>query len=225
MPRQRFLNMPEAARSRLLGIALEEFARQGFEQASLNRILAAAGISKGACYYYFDDKEDLFATAIEGALDAALSRLRLPDFEGLTPDDFWPAVERCVGEWAETFESSGDLVKVTLLVDEARRRSPRFAGIVAKGHAFWRVLLEAGQRLGCVRTDIPNDLLLRLVEANDAALDGIFLAVHPEVTRAALESHIRLVFDTFRRLLAVAPGPRRPGRRPPGGRRSHERVR
>ena len=32
----------------------------GFENASLNRIIKKAGISKGAMYYYFDDKMDLY---------------------------------------------------------------------------------------------------------------------------------------------------------------------
>ncbi|HVP66055.1 MAG TPA: TetR/AcrR family transcriptional regulator [Anaeromyxobacteraceae bacterium] len=217
MPRQRFLKMPEAARARLLGVALREFADQGFEQASLNRILTAAGVSKGACYYYFDDKEDLFATAVERAVDLAVARLQMPTFDGLSPQQFWPAVERLVGGWIEILESSSDLVRVSRLLDESRRRSPRFAGIVAKGHALWRTLIETGQRLGCVRDDLPLELLLRLIEANDAALDRAFLAMHPEVTRTALEAHIHLVLDTFRRLLDVdaAPSPRPARGRPP----------
>jgi AcrR family transcriptional regulator len=205
MPRQRFLNLPIDARSRLLDLAMKEFAERGFDDASLNEILSRAGISKGAYYYYFDDKEDLFATAVEGALDRMLARMPLPPFDDLTREEFWPAVERSVGQWALMYDSSKDLLKATLYVTEARRRSPRFAAILAKAHVLWRTLIEGGQRLGCVRTDIPNDHLIRLVEANDLVLDTIFLQEHAKLSRAAFQKHIRLVLDTFKRLLVVEP--------------------
>jgi AcrR family transcriptional regulator len=215
MPRERFLNLPLEDRSRLLGIAMKELAARGFDDASLNGILAEAGISKGAYYYYFEDKEDLFATAIEGALDEVLARLPLPAFERLTPEEFWPAVERAVGEWTTLFDSSRELVQATLRLKEAWRHSPRFAAVLAKGQLLWRTLIEAGQRLGCVRTDIPTEMLVRLVQANDHALDAMFSSASSELTRDAFQRHIALVFDTLKRLLAVevpAPGGRPPAR-------------
>jgi AcrR family transcriptional regulator len=105
--------------------------------------------SPRAAYYYFDDKEDLFATAVESALDGMLGRLPLTPFEDLTAEEFWPAVERSVGQWASMHESSKDLLRATLYVTEARRRSPRFAAMLAKAHGVWRTLIEGGQRLGC----------------------------------------------------------------------------
>jgi AcrR family transcriptional regulator len=197
--------MPAEARSRLLDLAIREFAERGFDGASLNEILSRAGISKGAYYYYFDDKEDLFVTALESALDAMLERLPMPAFETLTPAEFWPAVERCVGQWSAMYDVSSDLFKVTLHVNESRRRSPRFANVMAKGHTLWRTLVEAGQRLGCVRTDIPIDHLIRLIEANDLVLDSMFFERGSKLSRAAFQRHIRLVFDTIKRLLVVAP--------------------
>ena len=44
-------------------VAAREFGEHGFEGASLNHILAEAGVSKGAAYYYFEGKADLFAAA------------------------------------------------------------------------------------------------------------------------------------------------------------------
>ena len=40
----------------ILRAALAEFAAHGFADASLNRIIEAAGISKGSLYYYFDTR-------------------------------------------------------------------------------------------------------------------------------------------------------------------------
>src|SRR5690606_7275086 len=61
MPRPRFHKLSGDQQQAILGAALEEFASHGFNEASLNRIIDAAGISKGSMYYYFDGKEDLFA--------------------------------------------------------------------------------------------------------------------------------------------------------------------
>ena len=66
MPRPRFHKLPPAQQQAILGAALDEFATRGFSAASLNRIIEAAGISKGSMYYYFDGKEDLYAHVARG---------------------------------------------------------------------------------------------------------------------------------------------------------------
>ena len=220
MPRPRFFNLSPEARARLLGVAMQEFAERGFEGASLNKILAEAGLSKGAYYYYFEDKEDLFVTALGDALDETLARLPLPALDRLTAAEFWPALERAVGEWAALFDSSRDLLRVGLRLDESRRKSPRFVAVLERGRGLWQRLIEAGQRLGCVRTDVPVAVLVRMVEANDHALDALLRSETGDAfTRCDFEAHVRLVFDTLRRLLAVEGAP------PPAGPRPGARAR
>ncbi len=48
----------------LFEYALEEFSKQGYEQASINTILEKAGMSKGQFYYHFNSKEDLYLALI-----------------------------------------------------------------------------------------------------------------------------------------------------------------
>jgi AcrR family transcriptional regulator len=207
MPRDRFLNLPAEDRARLLDIAMTEFAERGFERASLNEILAKVGLSKGSYYYYFDDKEDLFATAIESATDAFLTQLSLPSRDSVTSADFWPSVRRTIEQQATIFDSSKALLRAGLQLTEAQRTSPRFAPILAKCRVLWTTLIDEGQRVGCVRTDLPRDVLVRLIEANDLALDTSFLSTHSELTRATFEQHIHLVLDTLMRLLCVEAPP------------------
>src|SRR5712691_71890 len=92
MPFTRFAKMPGEKRERLLTIAAQEFATHGFEAASLNRILEEARIGKSSAYYYFEDKADLFCTAVNYCLD----RLQFaPDREAiasLTTQTYWTSV-------------------------------------------------------------------------------------------------------------------------------------
>jgi AcrR family transcriptional regulator len=205
VPRQRFFNLAPGARARLLRLATKQFVERGFEGASLNEILADAGISKGAYYYYFEDKEDLFATTLESALDDFFAHAPVPSFEGVSREEFWPTVARFVEQWAQISESYVELFQVVWRLDEGVLRGPRFAPILSRGHDLYRTVIEPGRRLGCVRTDLPVETLVRLLAANDMALDRIFMAAQTKVTPAALRKHVRLVFDTFQRLLVVAP--------------------
>ena len=78
MPRPRFENLPLAKRRRILETAALEFATRGFDAASLNRIIRSARISKGAAYYYFDDKADLYTAVVAyGWLDETLTPAQL----------------------------------------------------------------------------------------------------------------------------------------------------
>ena len=61
--RAAWLRNPERTRERLLQAAFREVYRSEFQSASLNTILAAAGVSKGALY--FDRKEALGYALVE----------------------------------------------------------------------------------------------------------------------------------------------------------------
>ena len=49
----------------LFQAAVQEFAAQGYEQASINAILKEAGMSKGQFYYHFKNKQGLYFALIE----------------------------------------------------------------------------------------------------------------------------------------------------------------
>lgn len=46
-------------RARILDAALAEFGARGYLAASIDEIAARAGVTKGAVYYWFEDKDDL----------------------------------------------------------------------------------------------------------------------------------------------------------------------
>jgi len=64
-PKDTFSNLPAAKRDRIAAVALEEFAAQGFRQASLNTMVKKLGIAKGSLYQYFRNKEAIFLFIFE----------------------------------------------------------------------------------------------------------------------------------------------------------------
>ncbi|MFT3891296.1 MAG: TetR/AcrR family transcriptional regulator [Anaerolineales bacterium] len=60
MPKQTFLNLSEEKRKAFIEIALDEFANNDYNTASISKIVEKAGIAKGSVYQYFEDKQDLF---------------------------------------------------------------------------------------------------------------------------------------------------------------------
>ncbi len=59
MPSRTFFNLPEEKRSRLMQAVRAELARVPFEEASINRIIRSAGISRGSFYQYFKNMQDV----------------------------------------------------------------------------------------------------------------------------------------------------------------------
>lgn len=51
-------------RQRLIRAAIDEFASDGFERASINRITQAAGVAAGTIYNYFPSKNELMVTLL-----------------------------------------------------------------------------------------------------------------------------------------------------------------
>lgn len=81
-PREHFaewLRSPDAdnddTRSRILAAAARAFADKGFDRASIDEVAAAAGMTKGAVYWHFKSKDDLFFALLDqrcAAMDAYL---------------------------------------------------------------------------------------------------------------------------------------------------------
>lgn len=60
MPQQTFFNLDEKKQEKILNAAMEEFASNSFEKATIDNIVKKAGIPKGSFYQYFSNKEDVY---------------------------------------------------------------------------------------------------------------------------------------------------------------------
>jgi AcrR family transcriptional regulator len=62
-------------KERLLRVATRLFARHGFEGTSVQDIVDAAGVTKGAMYHYYDSKDDLLYEVYQKLLTMQTSQL------------------------------------------------------------------------------------------------------------------------------------------------------
>jgi TetR/AcrR family transcriptional regulator len=81
---------PEKTRAAILKAALEEFSHEGVAGARTDEIARRAGVNKALIYYYFKDKEGLYAAALEQVFSglqqkviSVLERAELPPRERL----------------------------------------------------------------------------------------------------------------------------------------------
>lgn len=61
MPSDRFLNLPDEKKQRIINAAITEFSRVPYDQVSINKIVRNAEIPRGSFYQYFENKLDLLS--------------------------------------------------------------------------------------------------------------------------------------------------------------------
>ncbi|MBP3458191.1 MAG: TetR/AcrR family transcriptional regulator [Lachnospiraceae bacterium] len=77
MPSERFLNLPEEKKKRIIKASLKEFSRVSYDEISINRIIQDAEIPRGSFYQYFEDKKDLQTFLLEGFRDCMESKIKI----------------------------------------------------------------------------------------------------------------------------------------------------
>ena len=65
MPSDTFLRLNDEKKKKLIDASFKEFSLNNFNDASINRIIKDAGISRGSFYMYFVDKKDLYFYLLE----------------------------------------------------------------------------------------------------------------------------------------------------------------
>lgn len=164
----RYQRMDPVTQRRILDAARAEFLAHGYEGASTNRIVQAAGIHKGSLYYYFEDKADLFVKVIEAAQEtmiATVAELDLARLLEAPPSDFWDYFERAALQKIHFALCHPDLSRLsTEFYFQALKPNapPRFKAFMKQLRGSLASLLRLGQDQGAVRDDLPIDMLTDL---------------------------------------------------------------
>ena len=91
MPYPTFFNLPEEKRRRIMDAVWAEFTTVSYMEASINRIIQNAGISRGSFYQYFSGKTDLFSHVLNSIYEKG-KQMFLAQLTAHTNDLFFAAL-------------------------------------------------------------------------------------------------------------------------------------
>lgn len=199
------------ARQDLMDVAIDCFARHGYQATSIDRIARAAGVTKGALYYHFADKEQLL---LEAVFD------RIGQFEHRVTSELTPVTDpvaglrRLAAICAEhATRSNHRRLIVTLMVealDTHPRLSAEFRAMMQRFRYFVAGLVRLGQAQQRFRAAIDADTAAGVWAGG---IMGIELQHYQDPERFDLAAALDAFVDQYLAWL-VAPAPA-----PAGGRR------
>jgi len=205
-----------------MAIAIDCFARFGYQGTSIDRIATAAGVTKGALYYHFRDKEELLFEAVKD---------RIAEFE-----------ERVVGKVSAATDPAAALAEIasvcvhiaiknnlrrfilTLMVealDTNPQLSEAFRGILRRFRSYLAGIVRLGQDQGVFRCDVDAAVAAQLFAGG---VIGAELQHYQDPERVDLAVTMNAMVAQLMALLALPPSHPTESRRADARRRAGKEL-
>lgn len=147
----------ERSRGELTKIAIDCFARYGYRGTSVDRIARAAGVTKGALYYHFRDKEALLAAAVADRI-SAFEDLVQHACADLEPDRALVRIAEVYTEHARSNDQARFVITLIVeAIDTNAEVSAQLRDMMRRFRGFLRGIVRAGQESGLLRADADAD--------------------------------------------------------------------
>ncbi len=179
----------DARRRQILDGARTCFARHGYEAATVRRMEEATGLSRGAIFHHFRDKEALFLAL---ALEEAQRMADVVAEQGLVQ------VMRELLDHPEQHDWLGTRLEVSRRLRTDARFRDGWAQRSAELSAAIRARLERQRAVGKVRDDVDPAVLAGYLEL---VLDGLVAHLAMGLPAVHLSPVLDLVEDSVRRHL------------------------
>src|SRR5438093_2882046 len=181
----------EASRTQLVRAAIDCFARLGYQGTTIDRIARDAGVTKGAVYYHFRDKEQLLFDAVKDHV-GEFERQVLAE---VTPEtDAMAALRRVVDVCFFHATVSNHRRFIMTLMIEALDTNPRlsaeFRDILRRMRTFLTTVVLRGQQKGTLRAEVAP-------EAAAAVIMGGTIGAEVQHYQDPEEIDLRRVLDTL----------------------------
>ncbi len=197
------LTMKPERREKLFAAATREFTEHGFEQASLNRIIAEVGMSKSSFYHYFANKTDLFEQIFQQALAPLAQIAEAFQPEILSRETFWPAILATSQGSSELFVNQPEIFNVGRMFHRNLNAPNGICkAMMAVPMALVSRILEHGKVIGTIRDDLPTSLLIEAAMGMGMAIDRWAVEHIETYSKAEFEAFNEKMIGMFIRLLA-----------------------
>jgi AcrR family transcriptional regulator len=195
-----------------MDIAIDCFARYGYQATSIDRIAKTAGVTKGALYYHFKDKEALLFAAVTKRV-GQFERRVAAHLAAVT--DAAAALREVARVCLDHATKSNHRRLIVTLMVEAIDTHPRleadFRAMMQRFREFLKSIVQRGQRAGQFRRDVDAAIA---AEVFAGAIIGAEIQYYQDPEKinltatlaAFVEQYVGWLSDTA----AAAPARRRP---------------
>jgi AcrR family transcriptional regulator len=154
-----------AKREKIVAVAMEHFARRGYEDTRIEAVATAAGVSKGTVFGYFTSKSGLFLAAYQAAASSFSSYLEAP--AGVLEQGFFATISHWLEHTEHLVQEDWIPYRVTLLGNycsdlQLKRSITQF--LLREDPYGTRAFVQFGIDRGEVRRDIDAEMIVSLVD-------------------------------------------------------------
>jgi len=161
-----FKKLPVVKQHRILNSAIRTIAEKGYDAASISTISRRAGISNGALYKYFKNKETMFYACVEYGVEVMMQELYLK-YTNET-DNLIDAVRNLLYGFKEFTKKHRDMLSI--YSDLGSGNMNRFAAITEKveyeGHLFFVDLVEKAMKRGEIDASLGIETVSYFLDSN-----------------------------------------------------------
>jgi AcrR family transcriptional regulator len=190
----------EDARGDLKETAIDCFARYGYQGTSIDRIARQAGVTKGAIYYHYKDKNDLLLAAVADRIGEFEVRVQRA-CEGCSPADSLRRVVDVAIEHAVSNDRPRFAIKLMVEgIDTHDSLHEEMRGMMRRYRAFVRNIIRVGQATGEFRASANADDVAAILTS---AVIGAETQYYLDPDRFRLEDTLAVFLDQLLRDLGA----------------------
>ena len=188
MPRNKY---PEQTVRKILDTAERLFIERGYDRASLQDIIDATGLSKGAIYHHFTSKEDIFYSVCD-----RIGRRNGEVLARVRDDPALSGLEKLRAMFKASLQPERQakmFCMMPYLMDNAKFLVTEMRSIFTEVvPCFVEPVIRQGMADGSIRTDRPKELAEAMMMLSDVWINPIVQPTTPEEIRARCEIYNRL---------------------------------
>lgn len=207
MPRPRFYKLDERKKSEIISVSAGEFSEQGYDKASFNRIMERLNISKGAMYYYFDDKADLYRTVMKNYYEPCHKALWRFEIDTTSKEKFWASLEDVCSQNLMNLTQNDHAFYLYKHLVHGRyddNSCDVLKEMFSSLSEWCQKIISDGQKANLIRRDLPTDLLVMVFLGVGEAIENWTLAHAPAQAMRdnpeRIHTYAAKLIDIFRRI-------------------------
>lgn len=199
---------PDQTRQRILEAAFWEIYRNGYQGASVDRILQGTGLTKGALYHHFPNKLQLGYAIVDEVIRSWIQERWVRPLEAATDpvEGLRACIRECLAASPEEILTGGcplnNLAQEMSSIDEGFRT--RLDHVLADWRGAVAGKLREGQQAGIVRDDLDAGAMASLLVSTFEGVAGTAKTARSRELAGQMVDVLIALLDTLRPSAATA---------------------